>query len=514
MDLVQGILSTAQAIGANPLDLATVISYETGGTFDPLQAGPTTQWGQHRGLIQFGEPQAQQYGVDWNDPLGSQLGPNGAVANYLRGSGYQPGMGLLDLYSTINAGAPGRYNASDANNGGAPGTVADKVNEQMAQHRANAERLLGQQMAATPQPQGLLGTVSTSGAQERQPGIFDALLGRLPAPVANRLGSADWRDNMTLALAGMSMNPNQALIGSVQRRMDNRDEQRRLNESMQWLASQPGGEQYASAIAAGMDPSQVFAAYVQSQQPQAPQQPIEINGQLVDPATGQVIGDYRTPEQPQPGFRLATPEEEQLYGGPGQIGPDGKFYPIEQPAPAPTGLTPDQVSAGNTYRDDLKTTLDPFRLAQQGWSNIQTFFTNPGAVSDQALATAFAKVLDPTSVAREGEVAAIQGSGSLSSALQSQLLNAINGTGRLPPEVRQQIAELSVQLYNNQAGPAREAVARFQTMAAQAGVPIEQLNAPEQILSGKVPGGIVPQKTSNAPAGPTVIDGYTIEEVQ
>jgi hypothetical protein len=30
-------------------------------------------------------------------------------------------------YSIVNAGAPGRYNASDANNGGAPGTVADKV---------------------------------------------------------------------------------------------------------------------------------------------------------------------------------------------------------------------------------------------------------------------------------------------------------------------------------------------------------------------------------------------------
>ena len=352
MDIVQGILSTAQAIGANPLDLATVISYETGGTFDPLQTGPTTQWGQHRGLIQFGEPQAQQYGVDWNDPLGSQLGPDGAVANYLRGSGYQPGMGLLDLYSTINAGAPGRYGATDANNGGAPGTVADKVNEQMAGHRANAERLLGQQMAATPQ-QGLLGTVSTSGAPERQPGIFDALLGKLPAPVASRLGSADWRDNMTLALAGMSMNPNQALIGGVQRRMDNRDEQRRLNESMQWLASQPGGEQYAGAIAAGMDPSQVFAAYVQSQQPQAPQQPIEINGQLVDPVTGQVIGDYRDPQSAMDpvvvgnqlvdrntgtviytadtaqGYRLTTPEEEAHYGGKGQIGPDGKFYPLQ-----------------------------------------------------------------------------------------------------------------------------------------------------------------------------------------
>src|SRR5690606_21760090 len=54
-DLRDGIIATAEAIGADPLDLATAISYETGGTFDPTKKGPRTQWGQHRGLIQFGE---------------------------------------------------------------------------------------------------------------------------------------------------------------------------------------------------------------------------------------------------------------------------------------------------------------------------------------------------------------------------------------------------------------------------------------------------------------------------
>jgi hypothetical protein len=141
--LAFGIVETANALGMDPLDLATIISYETGGTFDPTQAGPTTQWGQHRGLIQFGEPQAREYGVDWNDPLNSQLGPDGAVADYYRANGWKPGMGMLDAYSIVNAGAPGRYSASDANNGGAPGTVADKVNNQMDGHRQNALRLLG-----------------------------------------------------------------------------------------------------------------------------------------------------------------------------------------------------------------------------------------------------------------------------------------------------------------------------------------------------------------------------------
>ena len=141
-DMRTGIQQTALALGIDPLDLATAISYETGGTFDPTKGGPTTQYGRHRGLIQFGEPQAKKYGVDWNNPVGSQLGPDGAIAKYLRDAGVKPGMGLMDIYSAINAGSVGRYGASDANNGGAPGTVADKVNS-MTEHKAKAAAFLG-----------------------------------------------------------------------------------------------------------------------------------------------------------------------------------------------------------------------------------------------------------------------------------------------------------------------------------------------------------------------------------
>jgi hypothetical protein len=142
-DIRDGIIQAARALGINPADLATIISYETGGTFDPTQAGPTTQWGQHRGLIQFGEPQAKANGVDWSNPVGSQLGPDGAIVRYLKGAGVKPGMGLMDIYSAVNAGSVGKYGATDAHNGGAPGTVADKVRTQMAGHQAKAQALLG-----------------------------------------------------------------------------------------------------------------------------------------------------------------------------------------------------------------------------------------------------------------------------------------------------------------------------------------------------------------------------------
>lgn len=139
-DIAPHIQAAATELGIDPTDLATVISYETAGTFDPDQPGPTTKWGQHRGLIQFGGPQRQKYGVVPGQTFEQQMP---AVVAYLRDAGVKPGMGIMDVYSAINAGAPGRYNASDTAAGGAPGTVADKVNNQMASHRRKALALLG-----------------------------------------------------------------------------------------------------------------------------------------------------------------------------------------------------------------------------------------------------------------------------------------------------------------------------------------------------------------------------------
>ena len=171
MDLRTGIIETAAALGMDPLDLATIISYETAGTFDPRKKGPTTQWGQHEGLIQWGDPQGEQYGVDLSNEdaaLASQLGADGAIVRYYRDRGWQPGMGMLDAYSIVNAGSPGRYGASDANNGGAPGTVRDKVEGQMAGHRKNALALLGASEGQASDRNQFAGVYSPQGQQAPQ----------------------------------------------------------------------------------------------------------------------------------------------------------------------------------------------------------------------------------------------------------------------------------------------------------------------------------------------------------
>lgn len=138
--LAQSIVEVGHRLGIDPEDLATAISYETAGTFDPWKAGPVTQHGQHRGLIQWGETQAREYGVTKDSSIPQQMD---AVGRYLVKNGVTPGTKLLDIYSAINTGGVGNYRLSDANNGGAPGTVADKV-AGMGDHRRKAARLLAE----------------------------------------------------------------------------------------------------------------------------------------------------------------------------------------------------------------------------------------------------------------------------------------------------------------------------------------------------------------------------------
>lgn len=283
--LRDGIVETAQAIGADPLDLATAISYETAGTFDPTKAGPTTQWGQHRGLIQFGEPQAKQYGVDWNDPIGSQLGANGAVANYFRDRGFKPGMSGMDLYSTINAGSPGRYSASDANNGGAPGDVRDKWQNQMAPHREKAMSLLG-------------GDYQPAASSPAQTGFAPM---SMPAPPPVNVA-------LIRAMNNPYMTPEQKqILGGIYA-------QQQAMQITPYQQAQLQMEQQKMAF--GTRPEAVKG--------------LEIGGRLVNPQTGEVMADFSGGA---PEFRQASPEEAAAYGAAGgQFGPDGRFYPVNPPS--------------------------------------------------------------------------------------------------------------------------------------------------------------------------------------
>lgn len=104
----------------NPNDALKVFSYESSGRPDV--------WGgkgnKYFGIFQAGPSERQQFGIDTTNP--SAKNQIDAFGKFLSARGYKPGMGLLDMYSTVNAGSPGHYSASDGN-----GTVASHVAKMM-----------------------------------------------------------------------------------------------------------------------------------------------------------------------------------------------------------------------------------------------------------------------------------------------------------------------------------------------------------------------------------------------
>lgn len=133
-------------------------------------------------------------------------------------------------------------------------------------------------------------------------------------------------------------------------------------------------------------------------------------------------------------------------------------------------MNPEQIGLANTFRGEIDKKLENYYIARDGYQNMLEFRKNPGGVSDYALAVGFAKILDPGSVAREGEVSAVANSGSIGQSLKASVLNAITSNGRLPQQVRDDIMRLSENIYANQARKATEVINSYKPIAERAGV--------------------------------------------
>lgn len=132
----KAIIAGADKLGVSPLDYATLMLYETAGTLNPWQKGPTTKWGTHRGTIQYGESQARTYGAHRGQSFFDQV--TGSNVRYLQDRGVRPGADLLTMYKAVNGGNVGASgNASDGY-----GTINSHVARMIRERRPQAEALL------------------------------------------------------------------------------------------------------------------------------------------------------------------------------------------------------------------------------------------------------------------------------------------------------------------------------------------------------------------------------------
>ena len=124
------VRATAKRLGISAKDLSTIIGYETIGSYSPSKQG----LGGHVGLIQFGGEEQRKYGAHPGQTFAEQMP---AVEQYLKDRGVKPGMGLRDIYSTVLAGAPGRYGARDIG-----GSVSEHVARMQRDRSAQAQEFL------------------------------------------------------------------------------------------------------------------------------------------------------------------------------------------------------------------------------------------------------------------------------------------------------------------------------------------------------------------------------------
>ena len=110
------VLAVANQLGINPIDLAAVISLETGGTFNKdIQGG---EGGNYKGLIQFGIPERATYG--YRDGMSFEEQMTGPVYRFLKDRGVKPGHTVREIYAAILTGnvaniAKGGLDWKDAN---------------------------------------------------------------------------------------------------------------------------------------------------------------------------------------------------------------------------------------------------------------------------------------------------------------------------------------------------------------------------------------------------------------
>jgi hypothetical protein len=156
---VAAIEKGAKELGITPQEFATVMSYETIGTMSPKIWGGTG--GNYLGLIQFGGPERKKYGVHAGQTFAEQTG---SATAFLRDRGLKKWLEenpnateaerQTALYSTINAGSPGRRNWGKSDRPGH--TVATHARDMFApgsRHAARARGFLaaGEQDAARAQ---------------------------------------------------------------------------------------------------------------------------------------------------------------------------------------------------------------------------------------------------------------------------------------------------------------------------------------------------------------------------
>lgn len=173
-------------------------------------------------------------------------------------------------------------------------------------------------------------------------------------------------------------------------------------------------------------------------------------------------------------------EGEAFTLSPGQVryGPNGEVLASAGPEPDdPKELFGFEKDLSSQYlgTDPVKT----YQVVRNGFEKVRASANTDSGPGDMSMIFAYMKMLDPTSVVREGEFATAENSGGVSQTV-SNLYNRILTGERLTPELRKQFLAAAEQLYAEAAKNVGDINSQYSSRATQWGVdPSRFIIAPE-----------------------------------
>lgn len=184
-------------------------------------------------------------------------------------------------------------------------------------------------------------------------------------------------------------------------------------------------------------------------------------------------------------------------GAPSAVAPTGG---AGAPQAAPTGpqpLIPIIPLQGKTFgnekdlRGEFQAQVKPYVELGQAYQKIETAAKNPSPAGDIAMVYGFMKVLDPSSVVREGEFATAQNAGSVPDSVRNMYNKALNGE-RLNEKIRSDFLQQARNLVESQRVMSNDLMSRYTEVAKNYKLdpnqvvfdPFKRVQTPEQIIGG------------------------------
>lgn len=308
---------------------------------------------------------------------------------------------------------------------GAPAQVGDHANPAMLpQFQQNALQAPEQALAAPQAPQGqpMPQSAPQASPEPSGGGIGDLLSGLFQGPKAReRNYTVGW-----LQKQGMDEGTATLLAGSKP-------------ALQQYLLSRSQGKKPIEVAGKLIDPDtyQVIADFSTP----GNRQTATIDGKLVDTNTGQVIGDYGSG-----GTQTMTPEEVAAAGlAPGvyQRDKEGKISAVGSVRDQDAGFK-NEMELRKEY--DMLPEVKDYKVVRSNYERIRQGVQLGTGAGDAAIVFGYMKMLDPTSVVREGEQATTRNAAGVPEAVRG-MYNQMIGGGQLSSEARQQILGAAEKVY-------------------------------------------------------------------